>query len=96
MKEINVHYIYKYAEHISWGRIEDEIFVINEITGIVCILKKLQKDVWMLLDGNRSISDILSELGGEDIKRKEIEEKLYKFVKKMEEKELIVRMLENE
>lgn len=50
----------------------------------------------MLLDGNRSISDILSELGGEDIKRKEIEEKLYKFVKKMEEKELIVRMLENE
>lgn len=96
MKEWNVHNIYKYTKHISWVCIDDEVFVIDEITGSVCILKNAQKDFWLLFDGSRSVLGIISEINSEDMDREEIEKKLYKFVEKMEAKNLIEEMLEYE
>lgn len=47
---------------ISWGRVDNEIFVINEDTGTVRIFRGIYKDIWILITKKIGYNAIISAL----------------------------------
>lgn len=59
MNEVNNIY---YANNISWTTLDNEVFVFNEITNELILLKGLYKDFWLLLSTHSNLSEIINIL----------------------------------
>lgn len=51
-----------YADNISWTTLDDEVFIFNEITNELILLKGLYKDFWLLLSTHSNLSEIINIL----------------------------------
>jgi hypothetical protein len=51
-----------YANNISWTTIGDEVFIFNEITNELFLLKCLFKDFWLLLSTHKNLREIIDML----------------------------------
>jgi hypothetical protein len=51
-----------YANNISWTTLDNEVFVFNEITNELILLKGLYKDFWLLLSTHSNLSEIINIL----------------------------------
>ncbi len=51
-----------YKKNISWGKIDNEIFVFNESTQEIFVLKGFNKDLWLTIEKKKAIKDIYSIL----------------------------------
>ena len=52
----------KYTRNISWQILKEEIFVFDEITGNIHILKGVSKSCWLYIDMNLSIQEIIEKI----------------------------------
>ena len=52
----------RYSENISWTMLGDEVFIFNEITNEIFLLKGLMRDFWLLLLKYHNINEIISLL----------------------------------
>lgn len=80
-----------YSENISWTLFDDEVFVFNEITNEIFLLKGIMKDFWLLLSMTENFDEInimLAKKYGEDIV--DISVKMIQKIRKMLNKNLIV------
>lgn len=55
----------RYSEHISWILLVDEVFIFNEITNELYLLKGIMKDFWLQLSKTESFNEITTILATE-------------------------------
>ncbi len=71
----------KFPEHISWTKLNNRVFVFNEITNDVYMLKGIQKDVWLFIEQKYDFNKILHELSEKyDIELHKVQDKLIKII----------------
>lgn len=51
-----------YSKNISWTVLDDEVFIFNEITNELSLLKGIMKDFWLLLSNTESFDEIITIL----------------------------------
>ncbi|NQX44398.1 PqqD family protein [Paenibacillus tritici] len=51
-----------YPQHISWNSLKDSIFVFDEITNKMYLLKGVSREFWMLILHNNDFDDIIKTL----------------------------------
>lgn len=51
-----------YTNNISWTLLGDEVFIFNEITNEIFLLKDLMKDFWLTIQGTQNFNEILNIL----------------------------------
>lgn len=88
MNDINkIHY----SENISWTLFDNEVFVFNEITNELSLLKGIIKDFWMLLSKTNDFDEITTILAKEYSKNADIiNVKLLKKISELANKNLII------
>lgn len=52
----------RYSENISWVLLIDEVFIFDEITNELYLLKGIMKDFWLLLSKTESFNEITTML----------------------------------
>ena len=95
--EHDKHDICYYSEHISWVCLAEEVFVFDEITKKIYILKGIQKEFWLLIDGKKSIDHLIIEMHNKTcLSVGEIMKSLNAFFQKMNNKKLINWVMDDE
>ena len=75
-----------YSSSVSWGEINDEVFVFNELNGNIYLFKKLEREIWKQINEGSTISfllDFMQNKFGVDT------EKTLKVIAKFREKNLV-------
>ena len=75
-----------YSSSVSWGEINDEVFVFNELNGNIYLFKKLEREIWKQIKEGSTISfllDFMQNKFGVDT------EKTLKVIAKFREKNLV-------
>lgn len=47
-----------YSENISWGIIDEEVFVFDEMSRNIYLFRGLEKEIWLLLENHKKIDNI--------------------------------------
>lgn len=95
--EWDKHGICNYSKHISWVLLAEEIFIFDEMTNKIYLLRDIQKEFWLLIDGKKNIADIITETYNlTSLSIEEIKKLLNKFIIKMNKKKLIEWVIEDE
>lgn len=63
-----------YSNHISWQLLNNEIYIIDEITQKIYILTDVAKEFWILINGGYTVEEIINIL----IKIYKVSEKIIK------------------
>ena len=82
--------ILTYADRISWGIIENEVFIFDELTGEIFLLKGNEKELWLLIRNGESLSNLVGFMK----KNQNVnEDKVLKIIGKLQRWNLIARKL---
>lgn len=81
-----------YTDNISWTLFGDEVFVFNELTNDIYLLRGVEKELWVSLDKEEMLSEIISKLVEKfEAHMKNVKNRLYKKIQEWEDKNLVVR-----
>lgn len=84
----------KYADSVSWQIIMDHVFVFEEATQEIYVFKGLTKDIWLRVEEDRTISNIVNYLRLRSNRYDAAAiEKTAEIIKKLEQKSLVERMV---
>lgn len=78
-----------YSQNISWGEINDEVFVFDESNGSIYLFKGMEREIWNLIRQRYTISSMI------DFLRKHFnvdEEKTLKVITKFQKGNLVKRL----
>lgn len=78
--------ILAYSSSISWGEINDEIFIFDELNGNIYLFKNLERKIWKLIEERMTILSLI------DLMQKKFDvdvEKTLKVIVKFQEKNLV-------
>lgn len=54
--------MYTFSNNISWQKINDYIYIVNESTGQIYYLDHISKYIWEAIDNSIEISNVIQEL----------------------------------
>ncbi|CYT87051.1 MULTISPECIES: PqqD family protein [Streptococcus] len=54
--------MYTFSNNISWQKINDYIYIVNESTGQIYYLDHISKYIWEAIDNSIEISSVIQEL----------------------------------
>ncbi|HEL1906887.1 TPA: PqqD family protein [Streptococcus suis] len=54
--------MYTFSNNISWQKINDYIYIVNESTGQIYYLDHINKYIWEAIDNSIEISSVIQEL----------------------------------
>ncbi|GEM_PF-5277297 len=81
----------QYSKNISWTLLGNEIFIFDETTNELTLLKGIMKDFWMLLSKTESFDEIITFLSTKYKDNKErISEKIIIKIKELTRKNLLI------
>lgn len=49
-----------YSQCISWGEINNEVFVFDELSGNIYLFREVEREIWKLIKQRNAISSIVS------------------------------------
>ncbi|GJM70761.1 hypothetical protein HMSSN036_29770 [Paenibacillus macerans] len=80
-----------YSKNIAWILLGDEVFVFDEITDKVYLLKDLSKEFWLLIQENTRLMDIIHQIAESyNVDFMKVENDITKLARKFVENNLIV------
>ena len=75
-----------YANNISWGMINNEVFVFDEEIKKIFLLKGVEKDIWLIIENNNQIADITDLLLKSGLIN---DNKIFEIIEKLVRKNLV-------
>ena len=87
---INKYIVLYYSQNISWGKVEKEVFVFNEETHKIYLLRDYLADFWISVSSQKCVSDIIQDLSSVYNISPSIERKIQHSVMRYIEDKLLV------
>lgn len=75
-----------YADNVSWVLLQDEVFVIDEITRNIYLYRNLSKEIWISIQRNNNLNKIVEQLAqkyNDDVfdMQKDTQEIIHKYLR---------------
>lgn len=76
-----------YNECVSWGIIEEKVFIFNEESKDIYVIKDMMKDIWITVNYEKRIENIIYIINKD--KSEDVSEKIMRIVDNLVKKDLL-------
>ncbi len=81
----------KKSENTASRIVDGEAVIVIPQKGVVTVLNETGSAIWQLLDGGKTVEDIMNIISSEfNVSREEAEKDTLDFIKELEEKDMVV------
>ncbi|NQJ68773.1 PqqD family protein [Streptococcus suis] len=83
--------MYTFSNNISWQKINDYIYIVNESTGQIYYLDYISKYIWEAIDNSIEISSVIQELSDTyNLNNEQLNKDVFSFLRELQKEGLLL------